>query len=125
MKRFYFVSAVFSSLLLSIWHLLVLAKVWSPVLLPESDQRFGMILRGAAEDGTLLQSGSMVTMRRLFWLATSSAIAAGLAASGCWNGPGSSFAKTQSGVLAPWLARRCPSVCWIPLALLWFRAKRK
>ena len=62
MKRF-ILSSLFFVALLSIWHLLVLAKVWSPVLLqhPISVWEY---LKGAAEDGTLLQA-SMVTMRRL------------------------------------------------------------
>ena len=34
MKRF-ILSALFFVTLLSIWHLLVLAKIWSPVLLPD------------------------------------------------------------------------------------------
>jgi hypothetical protein len=41
----------------------VLAKVWSPVLLPDPISVW-KYLKGAAEDGTLLQA-SLVTMRRL------------------------------------------------------------
>ena len=41
MKRF-ISSALFFVALLVIWHLLVLAKVWSPVLLARSDQRLGV-----------------------------------------------------------------------------------
>jgi NitT/TauT family transport system permease protein len=62
MKRF-ILSALFFVALLSIWHLLVLAKVWSVVLLPDPISVWEY-LKGAAEDGTLLQA-SMVTMRRL------------------------------------------------------------
>src|SRR4029077_14146897 len=62
MKRF-LLSALFFVALLSIWHLLVLAKVWSPVLLPDPISVWEY-LKGAAEDGTLLQA-SLVTMRRL------------------------------------------------------------
>src|SRR5580700_4626320 len=63
MKRF-ILSALFFIALLSIWHLLVLAKVWSPVLLPDPISVWEY-LKGAAEDGTLVQA-SLVTMRRLF-----------------------------------------------------------
>ena len=52
MKRF-ILSALFFIALLSIWHLLVLAKVWSPVLLPDPISVWEY-LKGAAEDGTLL-----------------------------------------------------------------------
>jgi NitT/TauT family transport system permease protein len=62
MKRF-ILSALFFITLLWIWHLLVLAKIWSPVLLPDPISVWEY-LKGAAEDGTLLQA-SMVTMRRL------------------------------------------------------------
>ena len=62
MKRF-ILSALFFIALLSIWHFLVLAKVWSPVLLPDPISVWEY-LKGAAGDGTLLQA-SLVTMRRL------------------------------------------------------------
>src|SRR5438105_8864273 len=62
MKRF-ILSALFFIALLSIWHLLVLAKVWSPVLLPDPISVWEY-LKGAAGDGTLVQA-SLVTMRRL------------------------------------------------------------
>ena len=62
MKRL-ILSALFFIALLSIWHLLVLAKVWSVVLLPDPISAWEY-LKGAAKDGTLLQA-SLVTMRRL------------------------------------------------------------
>jgi ABC-type nitrate/sulfonate/bicarbonate transport system permease component len=62
MKRFMF-SALFFIALLSIWHLLVLAKIWSPVLLPDPISVWEYF-KGAAADGTLVEA-SLVTMRRL------------------------------------------------------------
>src|SRR6516162_6880567 len=62
MKRF-ILSALFFIALLVIWHLLVLAKVWSPVLLPDPISVWEY-LKGAAADGTLLEA-TLVTMRRL------------------------------------------------------------
>jgi hypothetical protein len=41
MKRFV-LSGLFFIALLAVWHLVVLAKIWSVVLLPESDQRLGV-----------------------------------------------------------------------------------
>jgi hypothetical protein len=61
MKRF-ILSALFFIALLVIWHLLVLAKIWSPVLLPDPISVWEF-LKGAAADGTLLEA-SLVTMRR-------------------------------------------------------------
>jgi NitT/TauT family transport system permease protein len=46
-----------------IWHLLVLAKVWSPVLLPDPISVWEY-LKAAGADGTLL-AATLVTMRRL------------------------------------------------------------
>ena len=62
MKRFA-LSALFFIALLAVWHLVVLAKVWSVVLLPDPISVWEY-LKGAAGDGTLLQA-SIVTMRRL------------------------------------------------------------
>ena len=54
MKRF-ILSTLFFIALLSIWHLLVLAKVWSVVLLPDP-MSVWEYLKGAAGDGTLVQA---------------------------------------------------------------------
>ena len=62
MKRF-ILSALFFITLLWIWHLLVRAKIWSPVLLPDPISVWEY-LKGAVADGTLLEA-SFVTMRRL------------------------------------------------------------
>src|SRR4030081_4133687 len=61
--KLFILSALFFIALLLIWHLLVLAKIWAAVLLPDPISVWEY-LKGAAEDGTLLQA-SLVTMRRL------------------------------------------------------------
>ena len=61
MKRI-ILSALFFIALLVVWHLVVLAKIWSVVLLPDPISVWEY-LEGAAGDGTLLQA-SIVTMRR-------------------------------------------------------------
>ncbi len=113
MKRF-ILAALFFITLLWIWHLLVLAKVWSPVLLPDPISVWEY-LKGAAEDGTLVQA-SMVTMRRLlagYVVGIAVGLPLGLLTARF------KFCEDTIGVLALGL-QTLPSVCWVPLALLWF-----
>src|SRR4030081_3215000 len=112
--KLFILSALFFIALLSIWHLLVLAKVWSPVLLPDPLSVWEY-LKGAAEDGTLLQA-SIVTMRRLFAgyvIGIVAGLPLGLLTARF------KFCEDTSGLLALGL-QTLPSVCWVPLALLWF-----
>ena len=72
-------------------------------------------LKGAAEDGTLLQA-SMVTMRRLlagYVVGIVAGLPLGLLTARF------KFCEDTIGVLALGL-QTLPSVCWVPLALLWF-----
>jgi NitT/TauT family transport system permease protein len=106
--------ALFFAGLAFIWHLLFVAKIWSPVLLPDP-KSVGEYLWGAAKDGTLWQA-SLVTMRRLL-LGYLIGIAAGLPL-GLLTAR-FQFCEDTLGVLALGL-QTLPSVCWVPLALIWF-----
>ena len=113
MKRF-LAAATFFGLIVIAWELAVEAKLWSPVLLP-SPFAVGSYLAGAANDGSLAEAVS-VTLRRLM-LGYLIGIVLGLPL-------GLLTARYQVwhdtvGVLALGL-QTLPSVCWIPLALLWF-----
>src|ERR1700751_152245 len=113
MKRF-ILSALFFIALVVIWHLLVLAKVWSPVLLPDPISVWEY-LKGAAADGTLLEA-TLVTMRRLltgYLIGLAVGLPLGLLTARF------KFCEDTIGVLALGL-QTLPSVCWVPLALLWF-----
>jgi sulfonate transport system permease protein len=113
MKRF-ILSALFFIALLAIWHLLVLAKVWSVVLLPDPISVWEY-LKGAVGDGTLLQA-SFVTMRRLlagYVIGIAAGLPLGLLTARY------ELCEDTVGVLALGL-QTLPSVCWVPLALLWF-----
>ena len=57
-------SLLFFAVLLAVWHFLVQARIWSPVLLPDPVS-VGQYLKTAAGDGTLLEAAG-VTLRRLF-----------------------------------------------------------
>jgi NitT/TauT family transport system permease protein len=113
MKRFLSAAAFFAGLLI-IWEILVRAKIWSPVLVP-SPLTVGDYLLGAVRDGTLLDAAS-VTMKRLI-LGYTFGILLGLPI-GLLTARFKVWQDTL-GLLALGL-QTLPSVCWVPLALLWF-----
>jgi NitT/TauT family transport system permease protein len=113
MKRF--LSAVgFFAILILIWEGLVRMKVWSPVLVP-SPLMVAEYLWSAIQDGTLAAS-SAVTLKRLV-LGYVFGIVLGLPL-GLLTSRFKVFQDTI-GLLALGL-QTLPSVCWVPLALLWF-----
>ncbi len=107
-------AAGFFALLVLVWQALAASGRWSPVLLP-SPASVGEYLLTALRDGTLAQA-SLVTARRL-----ASGYAIGLALGlplGLLNARFRVCADTV-GILALGM-QTLPSVCWVPLALLWF-----
>lgn len=105
---------IFFCLLIAIWQGIVMAGIYSPVLLPGPNE-VRAYLWGALVDGSLLEA-SWITLKRLL-------IGYGI---GCVLGLplGLLTARVQVlgdtvGVLALGL-QTLPSVCWVPLALLWF-----
>lgn len=113
MKRTLAALLFFAALVL-IWQLLVSAKIWSPVLLPPPGD-VASYLWGAALGGELAEA-SWVTMKRLllgYAIGCILGLPLGLATSR------SKYLSDTIGVLALGL-QTLPSVCWVPLALLWF-----
>src|SRR5205085_12551078 len=113
MRRF-LLATLFFVALVALWHFLVKAGIYSPVLL-QSPQSVGEYLLGAARDGTLLEATG-VTVRRLlvgYLVGITIGLPLGLLTSA------SKFMEDTVGVLALGL-QTLQSVCWIPLALLWF-----
>src|SRR5436189_3759637 len=107
-------AVLFFVALVAIWAVLVHAEIWSPVLLP-SPRNVVDYLVSAARDGTLF-SASSVTLRRLFlgyFIGLAIGLPLGLLTASL------KFAEDTVGVLALGL-QTLPSVCWVPLALLWF-----
>jgi sulfonate transport system permease protein len=113
MKRFLLAAAFFAVLLL-LWELLYRARIWSPVLLPAPAQ-VAEYLRTSAADGTLAKA-TVITMRRLL-LGYFAGIILGLPL-GLLTARWRLFRDTI-GTMALGL-QTLPSVCWVPLALLWF-----
>jgi len=113
MKRFLSAAAFFAILVIA-WEALVRAKIWSPVLVP-SPITVGEYLLGAVRDGTLA-AAAVVTMKRLV-LGYTFGIVIGLPI-GLLTARFKVWQDTL-GLLALGL-QTLPSVCWVPLALLWF-----
>jgi NitT/TauT family transport system permease protein len=113
MKRFVR-SFVFFAVVVGMWEAASRAGWWSPVLVP-SPLSIGQYLWTAALDGTLFAAG-MVTMTRLmigYIIGLLLGIPLGLLTARF------RFAEDTIGVLALGL-QTLPSVCWVPLSLLWF-----
>lgn len=113
MKRFV-QATLFFVILIGIWEALVRAGIWSPVLVP-SPASVARYLWSAALDGTLL-SASIVTLRRLS-LGYVFGVIIGLPL-GLLTARFKVIGDTL-GLVALGL-QTLPSVCWVPLALLWF-----
>ena len=113
MKRTLIVTAFFA-LLVGIWQALYMAGIWSPVLLP-SPVTTGAYLWDATVDGSLA-AASWITMKRLvlgYTIGCVIGLPLGLMTAR------SQWLSDTVGLLALGL-QTLPSVCWVPLALLWF-----
>jgi len=113
MKRILF-SVIFFAVLIALWEGAFRAKIWSPVLLPAPIQVV-QYLENAVTDGTLFHA-TVITMRRLL-VGYFIGILGGLPL-GFLTARAKIFHDTI-GTLALGL-QTLPSVCWVPLALLWF-----
>jgi NitT/TauT family transport system permease protein len=108
------VATLFFVALVAAWQAMTLSGRWSPVLLP-SPECVGAYLWTSLRDGTLLKATG-VTLRRLligYAIGLVIGLPLGLLSSR------SEFIEDTVGVVALGL-QTLPSVCWIPLALLWF-----
>ena len=113
MKRSLVVILFFSGLV-GIWQILVSARIWSPVLLPPPLD-VARYLGSAIQDGSLVE-GAWITLKRLllgYLIGCVIGLPLGLATAR------SKHLSDTLGVLALGL-QTLPSVCWVPLALLWF-----
>ena len=113
MRRTLVVIAFFV-LLLGAWEALVRAKIWSPVLVP-SPLNVASYIKGGLLNGDL-ERASFVTMRRLligYVLGLVFGLPLGLLTARF------KFCEDTLGIIALGL-QTLPSVCWVPLALLWF-----
>jgi len=113
MKRVIAIVA-FLGALIAIWQLAAASGRWSPVLLPPP-AAIAEYLWNALGDGTLLDA-TLVTLYRLligYFVGIAIGLPLGLLTST------SDYFEDTIGALALGL-QTLPSVCWVPLALLWF-----
>jgi NitT/TauT family transport system permease protein len=103
----------FGSLLLA-WQLATMSGRWSPVLLPPP-AAIADYLVGAVSDGSLLEATRVTLYRLLIGYAIGLVVGVPL---GLLTSTSDYFEDTI-GALALGL-QTLPSVCWVPLALLWF-----
>jgi NitT/TauT family transport system permease protein len=105
---------LFFVVLVMLWEWAFRARIWSPVLLPAPEQ-VAEYLKNAGEDGTLFHA-TVITMRRLltgYLIGIIGGLPLGLLTAR-WK-----IFHDTIGTLALGL-QTLPSVCWVPLALLWF-----
>jgi NitT/TauT family transport system permease protein len=113
MRRFLF-AATFFAVLLLLWQWVFQQGFWSPVLVP-SPLQVAIYLKSAIEDGTLWHA-TIITMRRLligYVVGIVGGLPLGLLTAR-WNLFRDTIGTTALGL------QTLPSVCWVPLALLWF-----
>jgi NitT/TauT family transport system permease protein len=106
------VTIIFFGVIIALWQ--VASERWSPMLLP-SPLSVGDYLRSALLDGSLVDA-AVVTVRRLltgYAIGVLIGLPLGLLTST------SQFFEDTIGSMSLGL-QTLPSVCWIPLALLWF-----
>src|SRR4051812_15478644 len=109
-----FIATIFFTFLIVTWEILVRTETWSHILIP-SPLEVGIYLVGALKDGTLIDA-SIVTIKRLL-----EGYAIGLLFGiplGLLNAKFELFEDTL-GVIALGF-QTLPSICWAPLALIWF-----
>jgi len=108
------VALLFFAALIGVWLALVDSGRWSPVLLPPPVDVAEYIF-GALADNSLLHA-AWITSKRLFvgyLIGCAIGLPLGLATAR------STYLSDTVGVLALGL-QTLPSVCWVPLALIWF-----
>jgi NitT/TauT family transport system permease protein len=113
MKRF-ILAFTFFAVLIAIWELLVRTGVWNEVFVP-SPLDVGRYFITSFQDKTLLES-SWVTVKRLL---LGYIVGLGLGVPLGMLNSRFKFAEDTVGLIALGL-QTLPSVCWAPLALLWF-----
>lgn len=108
------VRTFFFCILLGVWHLLSILQVWNELLFPSPSQVITSLYCGFMDNS--YQVAIAASMKRLFMgygLSTLLGVPLGLFLGRVW------WLDDTIGTLALGL-QALPSICWLPLAILWF-----
>lgn len=106
--------AAFYAAMLGVWQLVYEMEIWSPYLLPQPSQVFESIQR-YVDNGVLFES-TKTTMQRML-VGFSIAFVIGMAM-GIATGTVKWIDQTLGSLVLG--MQSLPSICWLPLAILWF-----
>jgi NitT/TauT family transport system permease protein len=111
--------AGFYAALIGLWQLIYELEIWSPYLLPEPSQVFQSIRR-YIDNGVLLDSIETTMQRMLAGFAIAFVI-------GMTMGIATGTVKWVDQTLGSLVLgmQSLPSICWLPLAILWFGLSEK
>src|SRR5688572_24281256 len=111
--------AGFYAALIGLWQLVYELEIWSPYLLPEPSQVFQSIRR-YIDNGVLLDSIETTMQRMLAGFAIAFVI-------GMTMGIATGTVKRVDQTLGSLVLgmQSLPSICWLPLAVLWFGLSEK
>lgn len=112
--RLWFSRVIFFSVLLALWEMLFRLRVWPAYIFPGPLQVAMSLARGFSDSTFLIGiGGSLWRLVRGYLLATVIGFSLGLLMAQV------RWLKETSGLLVMGL-QTLPSICWLPLALLWF-----
>jgi NitT/TauT family transport system permease protein len=118
MKRFAR-HAIFYTVLIAIWALLAKMKVWPPYIFPTPTGVFDCLRTGFADHSFWIAIG--VSMKRML-LGYSLSVVLGMFL-GLGVASNKFLEETMGGLLVS--LQSLPSICWLPLAVLWFGLSEK
>jgi NitT/TauT family transport system permease protein len=111
--------AIFYSVLIGIWALLAMLKVWPPYVFPSPQGVIESLAAGFADHSFWIAIG--VSMKRML-LGYSLSVVLGMVL-GLGVGSNKFLEETMGGLLVS--LQSLPSICWLPLAVLWFGLTEK
>jgi NitT/TauT family transport system permease protein len=111
--------AIFYAVLLGAWVLVAKLRIWPPYLLPAPNEVAGALWAGFADHSFWIAIG--VSMKRMalgYAISVAIGVVLGLAV-----GSSGFLEQTVGGLLVS--LQSLPSICWLPMAVLWFGLTEK
>jgi NitT/TauT family transport system permease protein len=110
---------IFYSAILALWQIVAMLKIWPPYLFPSPLKVFDTLVHGFMD--TTFIFGIIISMRRLLIGYGISIVLGGLL--GLVMSKFKTVEDTLGGLVLG--LQTLPSICWLPLALLWFGLNEK